>query len=56
MSVTVRIPTPLRRITNGQDKVSVDGQDLEEVVAALEGELGVDKMKVAYNGAGNRYI
>jgi len=36
MSVTVRIPTPLRRITNGQDKVSVDGQDLEEVVAALE--------------------
>jgi molybdopterin synthase sulfur carrier subunit len=36
MSVTVRIPTPLRRITNGQDKVSVDGRTLEEVVAALE--------------------
>ena len=36
MSVMVRIPTPLRRLTNGEDKVAVDGQDLREVVGALE--------------------
>jgi molybdopterin synthase sulfur carrier subunit len=36
MSVTVRIPAPLRRLTNGLDKVSVDGQNLDQVVGALE--------------------
>ena len=38
MSVTVRIPTPLRRLTGGQDKVEAEGQDLSEVVASLESE------------------
>ena len=36
MSVMVRIPTPLRRLTQGEDKVSVDGENLGEVVDALE--------------------
>ena len=36
MSVTVRIPTPLRRLTNGQDKVSVEGATLGEIVGSLE--------------------
>ena len=36
MSVTVRIPTPLRRVTNGQDKVLVVGSDLNSVINALE--------------------
>jgi molybdopterin synthase sulfur carrier subunit len=36
MSVTVRIPTPLRRITSGQDKVSVDGDSLSDVITSLE--------------------
>ena len=36
MSVVVRIPTPLRRITKGQDKVSVEGQNLAEVIGSLE--------------------
>ena len=36
MSVTVRIPTPLRRVTNGQDKVSVEGSTLGEVVGSLD--------------------
>lgn len=35
MAVTVRIPTPLRRITNGVDRVSVDGQNLRSVIDAL---------------------
>ena len=28
MSVVVRIPTPLRRVTNGQEKASVEGDTL----------------------------
>ena len=39
MSVLVRIPTPLRRVTNGQDKVNVEGSTLGEVVGSLENEF-----------------
>jgi sulfur-carrier protein len=33
---TVRIPTPLRKLTDGQSEVTVDGADLRTVVANLE--------------------
>jgi sulfur-carrier protein len=33
---TVRIPTPLRKLTDGQSSVSVEGADLRSVVADLE--------------------
>ncbi|MBM3933898.1 MAG: MoaD/ThiS family protein [SAR202 cluster bacterium] len=36
MSVMVRIPTPLRRITKGQDKVRVEGDTLQKVISSLE--------------------
>ena len=36
MSVTIRIPGPLRRLTNGQDKIEMDGSNLEECIAVLE--------------------
>ena len=36
MSATVRIPTPLRKVTNGEDKASVDAGTMVEVVEALE--------------------
>ena len=39
MSVMVRIPTPLRRLTQGEDKVSVDGANLGEIVDALEAQF-----------------
>jgi molybdopterin synthase sulfur carrier subunit len=39
MSVMVRIPTPLRRLTNGQDKVSVEGDTLDAVVTSLEDQF-----------------
>jgi molybdopterin synthase sulfur carrier subunit len=39
MSVMVRIPTPLRRVTNGQDKVNVEGSTLGEVVGSLDNEF-----------------
>ena len=39
MSAMVRIPTPLRRITKGQDKVSVEGQNLNDVIASLDAQF-----------------
>jgi sulfur-carrier protein len=39
MSVMVRIPTPLRRMTNGKDKVEVDSANLGEMVEKLNGEF-----------------
>ncbi len=39
MSVTVRIPTPLRRVTSGQDKVSADGNNLAEVINSLDSKF-----------------
>ena len=36
MSVVVRIPTPLRRMTNGQDKVEVQSSNLTAMVDELE--------------------
>lgn len=36
MSVTVRIPSPLRRLTNGADKVQVDSETLSGCIDVLE--------------------
>lgn len=36
MSVTVRIPTPLRKITDGKDEVSAEGSTVGEVINDLE--------------------
>ena len=35
MSIVVRIPTPLRRLTDGQDKVDVDSDTLGGVIDAM---------------------
>ena len=36
MSVMVRIPNPLRKLTNEEDKVSLEGSTLQEILDALE--------------------
>ena len=36
MSVTVRIPTPLRRITNGESKVEMESSNLGELIEKLD--------------------
>jgi molybdopterin synthase sulfur carrier subunit len=36
VSVIVRIPTPLRKITADQDRVSADGASVAECIASLE--------------------
>ena len=38
MSVVVRIPTPLRRVTNGQEKASVEGDTVVQVIDSLEAQ------------------
>ena len=38
MSVNVRIPTPLRRMTGGADQVNVAGSNISEVIASLDSE------------------
>ncbi len=37
MSVMVRIPTPLRRMTNGESKVEMESSNLGELVEKLDG-------------------
>ena len=36
MSVTVRIPTPLQRLTSGQGEVTCEGANVSELLADLE--------------------
>ena len=36
MAVTVRIPTPLQRLTNGQNEVQCDGTSVQELLDDLE--------------------
>jgi molybdopterin synthase sulfur carrier subunit len=36
MAVTVKIPTPLRNLTNNQDSLAVDAGDLRGAVESLE--------------------
>lgn len=37
MAVTVRIPTPLRKLTGEQDTVTAEGSTLAQLIDALEG-------------------
>lgn len=47
MSVTVRIPTPMRQLTGGVAEISVEGATLADVLKALD---------VAHPGAGARVL
>ena len=51
MSVMVRIPGPLRRMTDGVDKVQVDADDLSGLIAALEDQYpGMKERLLDENG------
>ena len=39
MSIEVRIPAPLRRVTNGVDKVSIEADSVGGVIEALNAEF-----------------
>ncbi len=38
MSIMVRIPTPLRKVTNGDDKVTVEGETLGLIIESMESQ------------------
>ena len=54
MSVMVRIPTPLRKLTNGQDTVSGDGGNLLACIEGLEGQYPGLKERLCDEAGGLR--
>lgn len=57
MSVFVRIPTPLRRLTEGKAEVSIDGATIKYVIENLEVRYsGIKERLVDENGEIRRFI
>jgi len=57
MSVKVRIPTPLRSLTNGSEEVTVEGGSIKEVVDNLETQHNGFKERLCdENGQIRRFI
>lgn len=57
MSVTVRIPTPLRKITNDQDVVTAGGGDVSAIIADLEASYpGLKDRLVDEQGEIRRFV
>ena len=51
MAITVRIPTPLRRVTDGQDKVDTSGATLREIIDSMESQFpGIKERLCDENG------
>ncbi len=55
-NVLVRIPTPLRRVTNGKDKVEVDGATLTEIIDGLDSEYSGLKERLVDEAGELRYF
>ena len=57
MSITVRIPSPLRRLTNGADKVQVDSEDLSGCIDDLEAQFpGLKERLIDEDGALRHFV
>ena len=57
MPVRVLIPTPLQRLTQNQAEVTVEGGDIREVIANLEGKFpGVKARLCDENGTLRRFV
>jgi molybdopterin synthase sulfur carrier subunit len=56
MSVTVRIPGPLRKITNGVDKVQINGGNLGALIGALDDEFPGMKERLLDENGDLRYF
>lgn len=57
MSVKVRIPTPLMKLTNNQAEVSADGTTIEEMFDNLEAQFsGIKERICEENGSPRRFI
>lgn len=54
---TVRIPTPLRKLTNGQEEVSVAGATVGELIVSLEKAYpGIKERLCDDSGAVRRFV
>lgn len=54
---TVRIPTPLRSLTGGNDEISVDGGSVKEVIENLEkSHPGIRDRLLDEKGAVRRFV
>lgn len=57
MSVKVRIPTPLMKLTNNQAEVDAEGTTIEEMFNNLESQFGGIKERICEeNGSPRRFI
>ena len=54
--VLIRIPAPLRRITNGQDKLEMDPSELGEIIDGLEAKFPGFKERLVDEAGELRYF
>ncbi len=54
MTAVMRIPTPLRKATNGQDKVEVEGANVKECVDFLDSQFPGIKERLFDDGGALR--
>lgn len=56
MSVMIRIPTPLRRMTNGQAKVEIDTRNVGDMVEKLDSSYPGFKARLVDENGDLRYF
>ncbi|PKB67034.1 MAG: molybdopterin synthase sulfur carrier subunit [SAR202 cluster bacterium Io17-Chloro-G4] len=56
MSVMIRIPTPLRRMTNGESKVEIDTQNVGDMVEKLDSSFPGFKARLVDENGDLRYF
>tara|TARA_Y100001970_G_scaffold206651_1_gene251658 strand:+ start:463 stop:774 length:312 start_codon:yes stop_codon:yes gene_type:complete len=57
MTVRVKIPTPLRNLTNDQDLVEIEASSIREVIDALESDFpGVKERICEEDGSIRRFV
>ncbi len=56
MAVTVRIPTPLQRLTDGKADVVVNSNNISELIDALEKDYPGMKERLSDGGKVRRFI
>ncbi len=57
MPIAIRIPTPLRKLTNGQEIVEADGANVGELLAAIDGMFpGLRERICDETGAVRRFV
>ena len=57
MSVSVKVPTPLRKVTNGASMVDAEGSNIRELIDALEAQYpGMRDRLCDEDGALRRFV